>query len=49
MDKVLDVVDKLDNQCLIAIVIIVTLMLIANRNALKHSEKIAKMYTEAKK
>lgn len=47
--EMLNITDKLDNQCLIAIIVIVVLMVIAIRYAFKHSEKIAEIYREVKK
>ena len=53
MDKVLDIgtglVNKLNDQCLIGIVIIVVLMVLSNRQILKHSQEMVRIYTRTQK
>lgn len=49
MDKVLDIVDKLDNQCLIAIVLVIIVMSFIIKYAFNYGESIAKTFIEVKK
>jgi hypothetical protein len=49
MDKLLNIADKLDNQCLIGIVTTIIAMSFIIKHAFNHSENIAKIFIEVKK